>query len=82
MTAEMTDAATVSADLVGRGLALMEAGQLTEAADCFTRAAEMDNTIAQYHIAKMQLEGWGVPMNYDHAAFWFYKAAAKGHDES
>ena len=69
-------------DLLGRGLAFLEAGILTEAADCFCRAAELDNTEAQYRIAKMRLEGIGVSMNYDHAAFWFCKAAMKGHAES
>ena len=31
-------------DLLGRGLAFLEAGIPTEAADCFRQAAELDNT--------------------------------------
>lgn len=69
-------------DVLQRGLALLEAGALAEAADCFEQAAGLDNTEAQYHIGKMRLEGYGVSMNYDHAAFWFCKAALKGHAES
>lgn len=80
----MTDRAGTSSvvDLLGKGLAFLEAGILADAADCFRQAAELDNTEAQYRIAKMRLEGIGVPIDYAHAAFWFCKAALKGHAES
>ena len=50
-----------------------------KALKCFSKAAEKDNTCAQFYLGWMYDNGVGVPKNYKEAAKWYRKAAEQSH---
>lgn len=64
------------------GVELLEQGHYLEALKCFGRSANNGNPDAQYQIGIMFLEGEGMNVNPEDAAYWFRKAAQNGHAPS
>ena len=53
-----------------------------EALKWFRKAAEQNNSTAQFNIGYMYEEGYGVKKNRDEAIRWYRKAAEQGNDTS
>ena len=55
-------------------------GKLTKAADMYQKAADQNQTEAQYNLGYAFFEGKGLPQSDVNAALWFQKAADQGLD--
>jgi TPR repeat protein len=77
----LSSSATFAADLQ-KGLAAFNAGDYTTAlAECLPLAEE-GNVEAQFCVARLYANGFGVDMNDEMALKWYGLAAAAGHAES
>ena len=68
--------ATRKADFYYRSaIELLGTANLEEVFELYARSAELGNAIAQYNLAMMYSNGESVYVDYQQAAYWFYKSA-------
>ncbi|MDG2286187.1 MAG: tetratricopeptide repeat protein, partial [Alphaproteobacteria bacterium] len=65
-----------------KGYAADEAGDFTEAAKWYRKAAEQGNADAQFNLGVMYYNGDGVTQDYVEAAKWYRKVAEQGDAEA
>jgi|GEM_PF-1691078 len=69
----------VLADDFSDGMAFYQDGRYEEAFDLVKKAAEADNSEAQYRLSSMYWHGQGVTADYEQAFLWCRRAAFKDH---
>ena len=74
--------AQTTEELFDKGLEYVADGNFTKAVECFQKAAEQGDAMAQYNLAQCYRKGYGVPQNYTEAVKWYRKAAEQGYAEA
>jgi len=69
-------------NMLKNAIQLMSDGKYNESAKMMKILAENDVTMAQNLLGDFYFMGWGVPKDYNEAAKWHRKAAAKGNSDS
>ncbi len=66
--------------LYWRGKRLFQAGNISEAMECFTMSAEQGNAYAQYRLGRLYLDGTESGKDIDAAVHWLSKSAEQEND--
>ena len=74
----LSASAQTAEELNAKGAEYYSAGDYTKAVECFQKAAEQGDGMAQYFLAQCYKNGQGVTKSYPEAVKWLKKAAEQG----